>query len=151
VRTPDPVAGPAPNPAPARPTRGSDTAVVNLERVLETRGPGCSSLAATDPDPDMGMLALDVRATVTTLRLTTQISPGAEPALYQAGACPDPATTAARTTRGTAAAAAVRGAAVEALETEASPGGSTGLDGKVPSTIRSQSCNSEFTLMSSKA
>ncbi len=137
------MAGPPPTLAPARLTRGSDTVVVNLERVLETRGPGCSSLAATDPVPDMGMLEPDVRATGTTLRLTTQISPGAGPALYQAGACQDPATTAVRTTRGTAAAAAVavRGAAVEALETEACPGGSTGLDGKkFHQTIRSHSC-----------
>jgi len=134
---PDPVAGPAPYPAPAKPTRGADTAAVNPERVLETRGLGRSSLAAMDPDPDMGMLAPDMQATGTTLRLTTQISPGAEPALYQAGACPDPATTAARTSRGTAAAAAaaVRGAAVEAPVTEASPEGSIGLDGKKPSTI----------------
>ena len=80
------------------------------------------------------MLVPDMRATGITLRLTTQISPGDEPALYQAGACPDPATTAVRATRGTAAAAAVRGAAVEVLETEASPGGSTGRDGKIPST-----------------
>ena len=83
------------------------------------------------------MLVPDMRATGITLRLTTQISPGDEPALYQAGVCPDPATTTIttiRATRGTAAAAAVRGAAVEVLETEASPGGSTGLDGKIPST-----------------
>ncbi len=81
------------------------------------------------------MLAPDMRATGITLRLTTQISPGDEPALYLAGACPDPATTAVKATRGTAAAAAaVRGVAVEVLETEASPGGSTGRDGEIPST-----------------
>ncbi len=134
---PDPVAGPAPNPAPAKLTRGADTTAVNPERVLETRGPGCSRLAATDLDPDLGTPAPDMRAPGTTLRLTTQISLEDEPALYQAGVPPDPATTTTRTTRGTAAAAAaaVRGAAVEAPETEASPEGSIGLDGKKPSTI----------------
>ncbi len=80
------------------------------------------------------MLVPDTGATGITLRLTTQISPGDEPALYLAGAVPVPATTVVRITRGTAAAAgALRGAAVEVLETEASPGGSTGLDGKIPS------------------
>ena len=135
--TPDPVAGPAANPVPARSTRGADTAVVNPERVPVTRGPGCSRHAATDPDQDMGTPAPDMRASGTTLRLTTQTSLGDEPALFQAGARPDPATTTIRATRGTAAAAAaaVRGAAVEAPETEASPEGSIGLDGKKPSTI----------------
>jgi hypothetical protein len=134
---PDPVAGPAPYPAPAKPTRGADTAAVNPERVLETRGPGCSRQAGTDPDPDLGTPVPDMRATGATLRLTTRLSLEDEPALYQAGVRPDPATTTTRTTRGTAAAAAaaVRGAAVEAPVTEASPEGSTGLDGKKPSTI----------------
>jgi hypothetical protein len=133
---PDPVAGPAPYPAPVKPTRGADTAAVNPERVLETRGPGCSRQAATDPDPDLGMPAPDMRAPGTTLRLTTQTSLEDEPALFQAGVRPDPATTTTRITRGTAAAAAVRGAAVEAPGTEASPEGSIGLDGKIhqPST-----------------
>jgi hypothetical protein len=129
------VAGPATNTAPAKSTRGADTAAVNPERVLGTRGPECSRQAATDPDPDLGTPVPDKRAPGPTLRLTTQISLEDEPALCKAGVRPDPATTTTRTTRGTAAAAAARGAAVEAPATEASPEGSIGRDGKNPSPI----------------
>jgi hypothetical protein len=141
---PDPVAGPATITAPAKSTLGADTAAVNPERVLGTRGPECSSQAATDPDPDLGTPVLDKRAPGTTLRLTTQISLEDEPALCQAGGRPAPVpatTTTTRTSRGTAAAAAAaRGAAVEAPASEASPEGSIGRDGKIhrPSTTGSQ-------------
>ncbi len=85
----------------------------------------------TVPDPDLGMPVRDKPAPGITHSHTTQISLEDEPALFQAGGRPAPVTTTTtRTPKGTAAAAA-RGAAVEAPASEASPEGSIGRDGKL--------------------